>query len=73
MQWERIETGLYVLINCHFDIEIEISECNRVWFVWIDGTKTAQEFHTFKQAKNFVAAVLEAAEGIARTKFYKNP
>lgn len=71
MQWERIGTGLYKLMGCK--LEIEIAERERVWSVWIDGNKTAQEFHTLKQAKNFVSAVLDAAEGIAGTKFFKNP
>ena len=71
MHWEKIGTGLYKLIGCR--LEIEITERERVWSVWIDGNKSAQEFHTLKQAKNFVSAVLDAAEGIAGIKFFQNP
>lgn len=70
MYWERINPGLYRLFGCK--LEIEITERERVWSVWIDGSKTAQEFHTLKAAKNFVSAVLDAAEGIAGTKFFEN-
>lgn len=71
MHWEKMGTGLYKLIGCR--LEIEITECERVWSVWIDGSKSAQEFHTLKQAKNFVSTVLDAAEGIAGIRFFKNP
>lgn len=70
MYWERINAGLYRLFGCK--LEIEITERERVWSVWIDGNKTAQEFHTLKAAKIFVAAVLDVAEALTNTKFFEN-
>lgn len=70
MYWERINPGLYRLFGCK--LEIEITECARVWSVWVDGDKIAQDFHTLKQAKIFVAAVLDVAEALTNTKFFEN-